>query len=76
MSALHLPQQVPGFAVDFEAGAFFASVGIEPEIFDSGEGFYWDDIPEIEWDDVGDDYVDFCLTLPMMLNISSFFHRK
>src|ERR1041384_6658335 len=59
VSALHLFQQVPGFAVDFEAGAFLTPMRVEPEIFSSGEGLYWDYVPEIEGDDVGDDYVDF-----------------
>ena len=56
-----LLQQVPGFAVDFETGAFLTSIGIEPEIFSSGEGFYRDYVPEIEGDDVGDYYVDIAL---------------
>ena len=53
-----LPQQAPSFAEAFEAAAFFAAVGIEPEIFAVRE-LDGNDVPEIERDDVGDDDVNF-----------------
>jgi hypothetical protein len=50
-------EQAPGFAEFFEAGALLAAVGIKPQVLAGGEGFDWDDVPDIEWNDVSDDGV-------------------
>ena len=51
-------EEPPGFAKALEARSFFAAVGIEPEIFARRKRFDRDHVPEIEWDDVGDDAID------------------
>ena len=59
MSALHmLLEEVPGFAVGFPAGAFAGDAGIEAEAGGVGDGFYGDDVPGVERNDVGDEDVD------------------
>jgi hypothetical protein len=50
-------EQVPGFAVLFEAGAV-ASLGVEAEAFAGGEGFGGENVPDVERDDVGEEDVD------------------
>jgi hypothetical protein len=51
-------KEPPGFAEGFEAGSFFAAVGIEPEILAGRECLDREHVPEIERDDVGDDAID------------------
>ena len=65
MSALHRLnhlwprlEEVPGFAVFFPAGSLADGVRIEAEAFVGGEGFYGQDVPDVEGQDVGDQDVD------------------
>lgn len=51
-------EQVPGFAVLFEAHLFGFAVRVEAEHRRGGADFDGNDIPEIERDDVGDEEVD------------------
>ena len=50
--------QVPGFAVFFEAHLFGLAVGVEAEHGRGGADFDGDDVPDVERDDVGGDEVD------------------
>ncbi len=49
---------MPGFAVGFEAHFFGFAVGVEAEHGSGSADFYWDDVPDVEGDDVGGDEVD------------------
>ena len=51
-------EEPPGFAEGLEAGSFFAAVGIEPQVFARRKRFDRAHVPEVEWDDVGDDAID------------------
>ena len=53
-----LLEEVPGFAVDFPAGAFARDAGIEAEAGRVGDGFDGDDVPGIWRNDVSDEDVD------------------
>jgi len=49
---------VPGFAVLFPAGSFADGVGIETEAFVWGEAFDWEDVPDVEGENLGGEEVD------------------
>ncbi len=51
-------EEVPGFAVGFEAHLFGGAVGIEAEHGGGSADFDGDDVPDVEGDDVGGDEVD------------------
>jgi hypothetical protein len=52
---------VPGFAVGFEAHLFGLAVGVEAEHGLGGADFYWEDVPNVEFDHVGGYEVDVAL---------------
>jgi hypothetical protein len=54
-------EEVPGFAVFFQAHAFGLAVGVETEHGLRSADFDGDDVPDVEGDDVGGDEVDVAL---------------
>ena len=53
-------QEAPGFAVFFEHGAGGAAGGgIEADAFALADGLDGDDVPDVFWDDVADEEIDF-----------------
>ena len=44
-------EEVPGFAVGFPAGSLAVVAGVETQALVGGEGFYGQDVPNVEGDE-------------------------